>query len=163
MLKRFYRSVTLAVLMLGAVSVSMSANAEESSAWRAQSETYRAYLGVVPASLIKREPVLVDGDRKLHGGAEQQSGASQHVLVALYRKSDNARVVGATVIAEVKPARLLGGKEQEKPLERMATTGGITYGNYFDMPEQGKYDIDVHIYETNRNGSEEVEFSYVRP
>lgn len=163
MLNRFYRSVTLMSFVLGAVLLTGKANAEEPGGWHAESETYRAYLGVVPASLIKRQPVLVDGDRALHGGAAEQSGASQHVMVALYRKSDNARVVGATVIAEVKRAKLLGGAEQETPLERMATTGGITYGNYFDMPEQGAYDIELTIYESNRNGGEEVEFSYVRP
>lgn len=161
--KRYSPFYALALAVLVAMSVTLRAHAEEQNAWHAESESYRAYLGVVPANLIKRRPVLVDGDRTLHGGAGQQSGAAHHVMVALYRKSDNSRVTGATMIAEVGPARLLGGSNQEKPLERMATTGGITYGNYFEMPKPGKYEIEVHIYETDRNGNEKMEFTYVRP
>lgn len=163
MLKQIGRTVMLALALFGALSTTARVQAEEQGAWHAESESYRVYQGVVPASLIKSQPVLVDGDRSLHGGAELQAGAAQHVMVAVYRKSDNARVTGATLIAKVGPARLLGGAKQEKPLERMATTGGITYGNYFEMPEPGKYDIEVRIYETHRDGSEEIEFSYVRP
>lgn len=163
MLKHLCRNGLIASALFASFLFSMAVQAEDAGAWRAESDTYRAYLGVVPASLIRREPVLVDGDRTLHGGAEEQSSAAQHVMVAVYRKADNRRVAGATVIARVKKASLLGGGSQEKPLERMATTGGITYGNYFDMPDAAKYEIEVRIYEANRNGSEELEFSYVRP
>lgn len=163
MLKQLLQRSSWSSLLFAALMLSVSAQAEEPGAWHAESDHYRAYLGVVPASLIRREPVLVDGDRKLHGGAAQQPGAAQHVMVAIYRKSDNARVVGATIIAKVKKAKLLGGNAQERPLERMATTGGITYGNYFDMPESGNYMIDVKIYESDRNGGEDVAFTYARP
>lgn len=162
-MKKVFRNSCWSSLLFAALLLSMSAHAEEPRAWHAESDNYRAYLGVVPASLIKRQPILVDGDRTLHGGADRQSGAAQHVMVAIYRKSDNARVVGATVIAKVKKAKLFGGDAQERPLERMATTGGITYGNYFDLPEAGSYAIEVRIYEADRNGSEQVTFNYARP
>ncbi len=138
-------------------------SAEASNPWHAESESYRAYLGVVPASLIRRKPVLVDGNKDLHGGADRQGGAGQHVMVALYRKTDNTRVTTATVIADVAPKKLLGGEKQEKPLERMATTGGITYGNYFEMPGTGPYEVELTIYEPHRSGSEELTFVYQRP
>lgn len=163
MLKQMIRNGLLSSVVMITMLMGTIAHAEQQDAWHAESDSYRAYLGIVPASLIRREPVLVDGNRSLHGGAEQQSGGAQHVMVALYRKSDNSRVAGATVVATVEKAKLLGGDKQEKPLERMATTGGITYGNYFNMPNPGNYEIEVIIYETNRDGGEELEFSYVRP
>lgn len=163
MLKNLFRSGFFSSVIMALMLTAVSAHAEDGNAWHAESESYRAYLGIVPANLIRREPVLVDGNRSLHGGADEQPGGAQHVMVAIYRKSDNSRVAGATVIATVEKEKLLGGDEQEKPLERMATTGGITYGNYFDMPKSGNYEIEVTIYETNRNGGEEIEFSYVRP
>lgn len=162
MLKRLLGTSSWVGLLFGALMISISAHAEESGLWRAESDHYRAYLGVVPASLIRREPVLVDGDRTLHGGADRQSGAAQHVMVAIYRKPDNARVVGATVIAKVRKSKLLAGSAQERPLERMATTGGITYGNYFDMPDSATYRIDVTVYESDGNGGEDLSFTYDR-
>jgi len=146
-----------------AVAISaQSAEAEPIAPGSGESESYRAYLGVVPASLIRRKPVLVDGNKDLHGGIDQ-SGFTQHVMVAVYRKQGNKRVEEATIIAKVSPKKLLGGSVQEKPLERMATTGGITYGNYFTMPQAGTYEIELKIYEPNRSEKEELTILYDRP
>ena len=48
----------------------------------------------------------------------------------------------------------------EKPLEKMLTSGLITYGNYFSMPKQGEYEIAVRIYEPNKDQAEPVTFIY---
>jgi len=165
MSKQNLRAITLFAPLGLAVLLSpgLTAAEEDGNRWEAESSSYRAYLGVVPASLINRKPVLVDGDKDLHGGAENRHADSQHVMVAIYRKAGNARVTNATVIAEVESGRLLGGSEQEKPLERMATTGGVTYGNYFAMPESGEYEIEVSVYEPDREGKEELTLRYIRP
>jgi len=125
------------------------------------SSSYRVYLGVVPASMIKNDPKLVDGDKSLHGGIPRQTPEVYHVLVAIYNKNDNSRVKDATVIAEVSANKLLNRRKTVKPLEKMITSGQITYGNYFKLESKGKYEIEAIIYESDRDGYEKVEFAYV--
>jgi hypothetical protein len=127
--------------------------------WHYESASYHVYLGVVPASLIKKSPVLVDGDKTLHRD-DNADDSSEHVLVAVFRKPNNERVVNATVIARVGIKKLLGGAKVEKPLEKMLTSGVVTYGNYFSMPKQGEYEIAMRIYEPNKDQAETATFIY---
>ena len=120
------------------------------------------YLGVVPASLIKANPVLVDGEKTLHKG-DNAGDVSDHVLVSIFKKSNNERVVNTTVIAQVGIKKFLGGTQAEKPLEKMLPSGVATYGNYFSIPEKGEYEIAVRIYEPSRNQAERVTFVYKKP
>ena len=105
------------------------------ASWHHESASYHVYLGVVPTSLIKANPVLVDGDKTLHKD-NNASDSGEHVLVYIFRKPNNERVVNATVIARVGAKKLLGGTKVEKPLEKMLTSGVITYGNNFSMPQR---------------------------
>ncbi len=124
-----------------------------------ESASYHIYLGVVPASQIKENPALVDGDKTLHKG-NNAGDTSQHVLVAVFYKPNNERVASATVITRVRLKKLLNQTNVEKPLEKMLTSGLITYGNYFQMPTQGDYEITVRIYDTNKDEAETVTFLY---
>ena len=148
-------SVIFAILLnfLGASAPVLAA--EESS--HLESANYHVYLGVVPASLIKENPTLVDGDKTLHRD-DSMGDSSQHVLVAVFRKPNNERVINATVIGQVGLKKLLGGAKAEKPLEKMLTSGVVSYGNYFSMPKPGEYEITVRIYEPNKNQAEAVKF-----
>jgi len=130
--------------------------------WHEESENYNVYLGVVPASMIKNKPSFVDNDKALHGGVENTTSTTQHIMVTIYRKKSGKRVLNATVIAEVSSGILLGRKKLEKPLEKMITSGQITYASYFDMPKNGKYKIELEIFESDKNGSDEVTFFYQR-
>ena len=157
------KQIRLGVLMVfpALLVVWMSFNqalAGEAS-WNRESASYRVYLGVVPASLIVKNPTLVDGDKTLHRDANTD-GSSQHVLVSVFRKSNNERVVNATIIARVGVKKFFGGDKVEKPLEKMLTSGTVTYGNYFAMLEQGEYEITVRIYEPSNDQSENVTLVY---
>lgn len=128
--------------------------------FHAETKNYLVYLGVVPASLLEKEPSLVDQDKKLHGGVAEQSPITQHVMVTIFRKENNARVLNATVIAKLGRSKLFGTKGAEKPLEKMVTSNAVAYGNFFDMPERGEYSIEVNIYEPQKSGSETARFVY---
>lgn len=145
----------LLAFLLGAPAPVLAA---EASSHR-ESANYHVYLGVVPASLIKANPVLVDGDKTLHKG-DNASDSSEHVLVSVFRKPNNERVVNATVIARVGINKFLRGAKTEKPLEKMLTSGLVTYGNYFSMPKRGEYEIAVRIYEPNKDRADSVTFVY---
>ncbi len=145
--------------MLLAIFVALPAAWASDASWHHESANYHVYLGVVPTSLIKTNPVLVDGDKTLH--KDNNAGdSSEHVLVSIFKKSNNERVVNATVIAQVGAKKLLGGTKVEKPLEKMLTSGVITYGNYFSMPQKGEYEIAVRIKDPTKNQAESVTFAY---
>lgn len=150
------------VVLLALVAAPLTAQAADAS-WHHESASYHVYLGVVPASLIKSNPVLVDGDKTLHKD-DNVSDSNEHVLVSIFRKPNNERVLNATVIARVGAKKLLGGDKIEKPLEKMQTSGVITYGNYFSMPKKGEYEIVVRIYEPQKDQAELVKpFIYKKP
>lgn len=128
-----------------------------------ESSSYRVYLGIVPARLLKKTPTLLDKDKSLHGGLDSQLSDSQHVMVAIYRKSDNQKVLSATVTAEIRPDKLFDWTKIKKPLEKMQTSGTVTYGNFFLFDGKGEYEIDVTIYETNADRPEDVSFEFEIP
>ncbi|MDP1862553.1 MAG: hypothetical protein Q8K52_01445 [Thiobacillus sp.] len=130
------------------------------NAFHEATKSYLVYLGVVPASLLDKAPSLVDQDKTLHGGVAEQLPSTQHVMVTVFRKDNNARVLNATVIAKVGRSKLLGFKGEEKPLEKMVTSNAVAYGNFFDMPERGEYRIEINIYESQKSGNESVRFEY---
>lgn len=138
-----------------------SANATDSN-WHSDTKSYRVYLGVVPASMIKKNPTLIDKQKSLHGGTKNTTNASQHIMVSIFSKKDNKRILKATAIANIKNKKLFGSKKIAKPLEKMITSGSITYGNYFKLSKKGTYVIDVDIYQSNKNGSEKASFIFKR-
>ena len=148
------RACRIFVVLLALVAAPLAVWAADAN-WHHESASYHVYLGIVPANLIRSNPVLVDGDKTLHqdNGA---SGASQHVLVSIFRKPGNERVTNATVIARVGPRKLLGGSGTEKPLEKMLTSGVITYGNYFSMPKKAEYEIEIRVYEPHKEKAERI-------
>lgn len=153
----FVLLMTIAMLTLG---IAIQPARAGDSAFHEESESYRVYLGIVPASFLKRNPSLVDQDKQLHGGVSEQPPTMQHVMVTVFRKDNNARVLNATVISRVGIKKFFGGTKMEKPLEKMLTSGVVAYGNYFAMPENGEYEIAVRIYEPNKDKNETVTFVY---
>ena len=156
--RALYGASVVFVVLLTLLAPPLTAQAAEAS-WHQESANYHVYLGVVPASLIKVNPALVDGDKTLHKG-DNTGDSSDHVLVSIFRKPNSERVVNATVIAQVGIKKLFRGAKVEKPLEKMLTSGVVTYGNYFSIPKQGEYEIAVRMYEPNKDQAETVTFLY---
>ena len=145
-----------ATLMMLIASISHASD----SNWHSDTKSYRVYLGVISASAIKNNPKLIDQEKSLHGGLHNATSSSQHIMVSIFTKNGNKRLLNATVIAKVKNKKIIGRKNIIKPLEKMLTSGTVTYGNYFEIPKKGKYVIDVDIYQSNKNGSEKASFIY---
>lgn len=132
------------------------------NAFHMDSKSYRVYLGIVPVSQLTKNPDLIDHDRQIHGGIEKLPASMQHVMVAVYRKDNNARMLDATVIAKVSRGKVFSRGGNEKPLEKMVTSGAVAYANFFDMPERGDYRIEVSIFESHKAGKEKVRFTYMK-
>ena len=98
------------------------------------------YLGVMPAQIVqghaKEHP-----EAGMHGGVPTR-GQRAHVVLALFDDATGRRIEGAQVTAAVME---LGLGPEWKTLEPMRIADTITYGNYFDMRDNGLYDIQVRI------------------
>lgn len=92
------------------------------------------YLGVMPAQLVQGHPAM-------HGGVPARR-YDDHVVVALFDNATGRRIEDAQVTAAVME---LGLGSQWKTLEPMRIAEVVTYGNYFDMPREGAYSIQVRI------------------
>ncbi len=98
------------------------------------------YLGVMPAQILQGHP-KEHMESKMHGGVPIK-GHREHVVVALFNDATGKRIENAKVTASVME---LGLGVTLKKLEPMKIAGTITYGNYFDMPDENVYHIKVHI------------------
>jgi len=157
----FYNKIILMLLTSASlISLSTTFSYASESNWKAETKSYRVYLGVIPASMINKNISLIDGDKSLHGGKNNITSNSQHIMVSIFSKDENNRILNATTIAKLKNKKIFGKKNVTKPLEKMNTSGSITYGNYFDIHKKGKYVIDVEIYQPNKNGYEKASFLF---
>ena len=143
-------SVVLLFFLPGAVLA-------EHLSWHKFSKSYEVYLGVVSAATADQ-----DGDlRRMHKvaphGKIQRTDASRHIMVAVFRQADMARLVNAEVTAKVVENDLIHVKRQEKALELMQLSSGASYCNFFHLHWNGRYRIDVDIREPGKS-AEHVTF-----
>ncbi|MFX1677407.1 hypothetical protein PWR63_35140 [Paraburkholderia sp. A2WS-5] len=100
------------------------------------------HFGVVPAdkAMVVERGASAPEDTQTHGGS------SYHLVVALFDKSTGARIDDATVTAKVtSPAHKSRAQPQVKLLQALRINDTVTYGNYFEMPWQGRYRIDLSV------------------
>lgn len=109
---------------------------------------------------MSKEPYLVDRDVNLHGGLDSLSANDYHVMVAIFDKQTNSRIMDATVIAQVEKKGLMANEESVLPMEKMITSGTVTYGNFFRLNSDSTYNIKVDIYRPRKSGKEEVELTF---
>lgn len=113
------------------------------------------YLGIFPAELIQ-------GHRRQHPEGEMHGGVPAgehryHVTVALFDAATGKRITNAQVKARVSELDLSG---TEKKLAPMAIAGTVSYGNYFRMPGDGIYRIQVRIRRPGMAQAIEAESEY---
>lgn len=98
------------------------------------------YLGVMPAQIVQGHAGEHE-ESTMHGGVPA-GRHRDHVVVALFDDASGRRIEDARVTAAVME---LGLGPEWKTLEPMRIAGTITYGNYFDLPENDIYHIQVQI------------------
>ncbi|GMQ88427.1 MAG: hypothetical protein BMS9Abin08_1671 [Gammaproteobacteria bacterium] len=113
------------------------------------------YLGVMPAQIIQGHPDE-HLEHKMHGGIPTK-GHRDHVVVALFDNATGKRIENAEVMGSVME---IGSGSKKKKLEPMKIAGTITYGNYFDMPDNNIYHIKVHIHLPGIKDVVEAQFTH---
>jgi len=153
--KRIIRSVVFLVII---ASVGVFTTAQASTyIWSKETESYRVYMEVVPAEIVRTQPSLLDEDKQLHSVSVDAMPGLSHVLVWIYHKPGNAKALDVTVIAEAGPVE---GVKLVKPLEKMRLKTGVTYGNLFKVHRNEKHVVVLKIYAPNRSGYEEAVFEH---
>ena len=98
------------------------------------------YLGVLPAALLQGPSQSAELGAS-HGGSAP-SGATHHVVVAVYDEATRNAVTDASVEVRVVP---LGRAETRRQLDVMKIGATTTYGGFFPMPLPGPYTIHVSV------------------
>lgn len=97
------------------------------------------YFGIIPAEIV-RGHASEHEERRMHGGVPR--GKMHHLVISVFDSKTRARMTDVTLTASVTEA---GMAMQRKPLESMSFGGAVSYGNYFAMPNQGPYEIEVKV------------------
>lgn len=95
----------------------------------------------------------------MHGGVPHGSNR-YHIVIALFDDATGKRITGAKVKALVAQVGMSG---ERKPLETMRISGAESYGNWFTLPEQGAYHIQIQIDGLKGRGKIEADLEYMRP
>jgi hypothetical protein len=151
--KCLWRAVLLAAGLLTLPALALSAGAPENYQ---VVDGLAIYLGVVPAQIIQEQP-SGHPEAMMHGGVPAAGRDSDHVMVALFDAATGRRIEDALVKAAVGE---LGMGMKWKALEPMQIAGTITYGNYFLMPAQDIYRIQVRIRAPGRPQPVTATFAY---
>ena len=103
------------------------------------------YLGVLPAQMVAMQP-KGHHEADMHRGAPDW-GEQYHVMVSLFDHVNWAPIAVADVTVTVTDSRTAGHRVPgpRKQLERMTIADGVAYGNYFNMPGIGPYQVDIEI------------------
>ena len=150
MLRLSRRSAMLAVtITAGSVVAATAALAQGTDDYMRTAGGLGVYLGVMPAELVKGQPVM-------HGGVPA-GRHEDHVVVAIFDAASGARVSDATVTARVSGLGLSGS---EKTLEPMNIADTVTYGGFFNLPGADLYTIRVTVRRTPSQQPVVLDFRY---
>lgn len=133
------RAAVVLVLAVAAISAGLATLAQQVNDYRQSADGLTAYLGVMPAAIVK-------GDRAMHGGAPK-GPHEYHVVAAIFDSASGARVSDANVTAKISGLGLSG---YETTLEPMKIADTITYGGFTYLPGIDLYTIRLTV---RRSGS----------
>ena len=151
----FVKNLWMALLLvMGLITLNAGAAASDAPETFQVVDGVAIYLGVMPAQIVQGHAKEHE-ESKMHGGVPA-GRYRDHVVVALFDDASGRRIEDAQVTAGVME---LGLGPERKTLEPMRINDSVTYGNYFDMPDNGIYHIQVRIRLSGHSQSVEATFT----
>jgi len=133
--------LTTCALLLALVSTSVWADHLNRSA---DIDGVKLYLGIVSAEDLLRNARVNPTAYPAH--EIPKAPDMFHVIVVLIDKATGARIRDAKVIGRISPLALFG---QEKIMRPMVTAGAVNYCEFFQIPSNDQYTIDLQITRPN--------------
>lgn len=119
-------------------------------------EDVAAYLGVVPAEIVRGHPIN-HPEPGMHGGPPAGSHP-YHIVVALFDEPSGQRIEDAEVTAHVSGLGHVGGTRIA--LEPMLIADVVTYGGFVTLPGTDRYTIDLVVSRPGQVATTKISFSY---
>ena len=114
-----------------------------------------AYLGVVPAEIVKGVAAGGRAEPRMHGGIPR-GPHEYHFVAALFDAGSGARISDAVVTAQVSGLGLSGSKTKLEPMQIAGTT---TYGGFINLPGLDLYSVKLTV-ERGGAGPAVLQFKY---
>lgn len=150
-------SIFTTLLLFGCMQLAVASGS--TYIWKQDTDSYRVYMEIVPAEMVRKQPQLWDSDKKIHQmDVNVAADGLSHVLVWVYRKSDNTKLRDVTLIAEMESEN---GRKIEKPLEKMIRLPGVVFGNIFPVHGVDKHTLRLKVYSPNSETYESAVFEHV--
>ena len=118
-------------------------------------EGLNVYLGVLPAAMV-RQQLKADTGKAPHGGPPPGAHV-YHVTVAVFDAASGERRQDLNVRARVLSLGLSG---PEKVMLPMTIAETVTYGNYFVLPPNDTYKVQVEIRQPGQAEPVRTDFVY---
>jgi hypothetical protein len=150
----FLKVLTRLAPALILISITGTALASESDGYKTVDGTV-IYFAVVPAEII-RGHAQGHSEATMHGGVPDGKHI-HHIMVALFEADSFDRITDAEVEATVTEIGLAGKTET---LEPFTVADALTYGNYFEMPSQAIYRVNVTVQRPGSPKMTEAVFEY---
>jgi hypothetical protein len=114
------------------------------------------YLTIMPAEMLrghsKEHP-----ESDMHPKARVEGANQHHIVVSLFDAKNGDRLQNAIIKAKVSGINFEG---PVRKLELMVMGGIRSYGNFFNMPFAGTYQVDLDIQTEGKNEVIKVIFQY---
>lgn len=151
----FRPTVALAAILIGILLSVTSPVFAQNPSQSATSHGLTVYFGVVPAE-IARGVAKGHGETDMHGGQPSRP-TTYHLIVAVFNAVNGERIIDAKVTASMTRP---GPETPPKPLQPMKIANTVTYGNFFDLPEDGIYRIRLSITRKGSMRPIEIDLTY---
>lgn len=150
--KTFWAAVFLVIGLSSLSSITAAADAPENFQ---VIDGVAIYLGVIPPQIVQGHP-SEHPEASMHGGLPAK-GHRDHVVVALFDNATGKRIEDAQVTGGVME---IGQGSKKKKFDPMPIADSVTYGNYFNIPDNGVYHINLQIIRPGVQGVLEAQFTH---
>ena len=114
------------------------------------------YLTIMPAEILRGHP-KEHPESDMHPQTRVEGTNQHHIMVSLFNEKNGERLQNHIINAKVSGINYEG---PVRKLELMVMGGIRSYGNFFSMPKQGTYQVDLEIQQAGESEVVKAVFQY---
>jgi len=114
------------------------------------------YLTIIPAEMLRGHP-KEHPESEMHSQTRVEDSNQHHIMVSLFNAKTGERLKNTLVKAKISGVNYEG---PVRSLELMVLGGVQSYGNFFNMPLTGTYQVDLEIQQSGKTNTIKAVFQY---